>query len=203
MRIFRIFCSFSLQVSGFCIIFAVSNQKLNLDYGEETLTREIVEANGWDKLEVITADMLEGYTDVSGSAFLRCPIKEITLPDTIKVIHDHAFYKTHLKKIVLPETITRICWGAFASCEELEEVIFKGNTIYMLEGECFAHCHKLKKINLPTNCNYIFANVFDGCSTITSKFEIQDYTKPVVAYKGFNNDMTCMNGFQYEEGGGL
>ena len=168
---------------------------------EKILTRVIVEANGWDKLEVITADMLEGYSEIGYEAFAQCPVKEITLPDTIREIDHYAFHRTPLKRITIPETITHIWSSAFGKCNELEEVIFKGNTIYMLEGECFAHCHNLKKINLPTNCNYIFPNVFDGCSNVTFKFEIQDYTKPVVAYKGFNNDMTCMNGFQYEEGG--
>jgi hypothetical protein len=167
--------------------------------GEKVLTREIVEANGWDKLEVITADMLQGYTDVGAIAFLCCPIKEITLPDTIREIDRYAFCGTPLKRITIPETITDIGYYAFGKCNELEEVIFKGEKIEMLGYKCFAYCNNLKKINIPKNCDYIY-NVFDGCSNVTSKFEIQDYSKPVVAYKGFRKDMICMNGFQYEEG---
>ena len=159
----------------------------------------IVEANGWDKLEVITADMLQGYTEIGIYAFEQCPVKEITLPNTIKVIHSNAFYKTHLKKIVLPETITDIGCYAFEFCKELEEVIFKGEKIEFIRSFSFAFCRQLKYLKLPKNIDFFDDTVFCYCPNITSKFEIQEYSKPVVAYKGLRSDMTCL-GFQYKEG---
>ena len=167
--------------------------------GEKVLTKENVKVNGWDKLEVITADMLKGYTVIGVNAFEGCAVKEITLPNTVRIIGIWAFSHTQLKKIVIPDSITQICWRAFESCYRLEEVMFIGNTIDVLESECFAHCYKLKKINIPKNCDNIYTSVFEGCSNVTSKFEIQDYSKPVVAYKGFEENMTC-RGFQYKEG---
>jgi hypothetical protein len=166
---------------------------------KKTLTRDRVIGNGWVKLEVITADMLKGYTAIGIRAFEDCAVKEITLPETIKAIHCYAFRLTKLKKVVLPETITDIWWRAFNSCKELEEVIFKGEKIEMLGYKCFAYCNNLKKINIPKNCSKIEDELFKGSPIITSKFEIQDYSKPVVAYKGFHKNMTC-RGFQYKEG---
>jgi hypothetical protein len=166
---------------------------------ETVLTREIVETNGWDKLEVITADMLQGYTEIGPSAFEDCPVKEITLPETIKVIHNYAFCGTLLKRVTLPESIVCILGFVFANCNELEEVIFKGEKISLIGPYLFANCSQLKYLKLSKNITYCDRAFWD-CPTITSKFEIQDYSKPVVAYKGFNEDMTCMNGFQYEEG---
>jgi hypothetical protein len=165
---------------------------------ETVLTREIVEANGWDKLEVITADMLQGYTKIGIYAFEQCPVKEITLPETIRQIYSYAFSGTLLKRVTLPETITDIYWGAFKSCYELEEVIFKGEKIETIEPYSFANCRQLKYLKLSKNITYC-DRTFWNCPTITSKFEIQDYSKSVVAYKGFRSDMTCL-GFQYMEG---
>ena len=166
---------------------------------EKILTREIVEANGWDKLEVITADMLEGYTEIGYEAFEDCAVKEITLPETIKVIHNYAFSGTLLKRVTLPESMVSILGFVFANCNELEEVIFKGEKISLIGPYLFANCSQLKYVKLSKNITYC-DRVFWDCPTITSKFEIQDYSKPVVAYKGFHKFMTCMNGFQYEEG---
>ena len=164
------------------------------------LTREIVETKGWDKLEVITADMLQGYTEIGIYAFKQCPVKEITLPNTVRIIDTYAFSSTPLKRVVLPETITQIYYSAFDCCYELEEVIFKGERIEFIGSYSFANCRQLKYLKLPKNIGIFNDTAFCDCPNIASKFEIQDYSKPVVAYKGFNKDMTCMNGFQYEEG---
>ena len=165
---------------------------------KKILTREIVETKGWDKLEVITADMLKGYTVIGVRAFEDCAVKEITLPETIKVIHNYAFSGTLLKRVTLPESMVSILGFAFANCNELEEVIFKGEKISLIGPYLFANCSQLKYVKLPKSgmCSNL---VFCGSPIITSNFEIQDYSKSVVAYKGFRSDMTCL-GFQYMEG---
>ena len=60
---------------------------------EKILTRWIVEKLGLDKLEVITSDMLEGYTIIGYDAFRNCSsIRSITLPKSITIIPNGAFY---------------------------------------------------------------------------------------------------------------
>ena len=216
---------------------------------KKTLTREIVEANGWEKLEVITADMLQGYTEIGINAFLYCQLHKIELPETMTSISYNAFAYTPLVEITIPKNVERIAYGAFYNCSVLKNVMFQGDKLKALSGSVFAYCYslvsfsvpegvilieddafsnciQLKELKLPSSLKMIRYDSISGCISLRSfqlpptlfelvghpgfrnrfvvfdnKFCIQDYNKPIVAYKGFNNDMTCMNGFQYEEGG--
>ena len=59
---------------------------------EKVLTREIVYELEWDVLEVITSDMLEGYTIIGSDAFIDCSsLTTITIPNSVTNIESFAF----------------------------------------------------------------------------------------------------------------
>ena len=91
---------------------------------EKVLTRELVKKLGLDKLEVITFEMLEGYTSIGANAFFECSsITSITLPNTVTNIGDGAFcWCSSLSSITIPDSVTTIGKYAFGYCWSLSSI---------------------------------------------------------------------------------
>ena len=154
------------------------------DIGEKILTRSKVERLGLNKVSVITADMLDGYTSIESYAFYRC---------------------SSLKSIVIPDSVTSIGERAFAYCYDLTSVTI-GNSVASIGYGGFSGCRSLTSITIPSSVTSIGNGTFDGCTSLTSvtigdkTYENQTVTDgKCKAYKAFNGSMKC-RGFQYEEG---
>ena len=82
----------------------VYKQKLKImKQKEKVLTREVVKELGLDKVNVITSNMLKGYTSIGYDAFLGCSsITSITLPNSVTSIGYCVFYRCrNLNSIVI------------------------------------------------------------------------------------------------------
>ena len=76
-------------------------------------------------------------------------VKEITIPDGVKVLDGEVFHgKTTLKKVIIPEGVTRIEHRVFENCSGLEEVVLP-STIKYIGTYAFGGCSSLTKINVP------------------------------------------------------
>lgn len=151
---------------------------------EKVLTEKLVKELGLDKLEVITSDMIEGYTSIGWDAFKFCTsITSITLPNSVTSIGEYAFWRcTSLTSITIPNSVTSIGYAAFIDCSSLTSVTLP-NTVTKIENHTFDGCNKLKNI-------VIGDKTYEVQEVINSKCK---------AYKAFKGDMTCRE-FQYEEG---
>ena len=111
---------------------------------EKVLTDALVLELGLDKVEVITSDMLEGYTSIGYDAFLDCSsITSITIPNSVTNIGDWAFaYCSAIKSITIPNSVTSIGSNAFR------------------------YCTSLTSINIPSSVTSIGENVFHGCISL-------------------------------------
>ena len=150
---------------------------------KKELTRELVKGLGLNKLEVITSDMLDGYTSIGFSAFYNC---------------------TSLISIALPNSVTSIGYEAFCGCFSLTSVTIPNSVKSILSGS-FSSCSSLTSITIPDSVTSIGTCTFDRCNKLKNviigdkTYETQEVTNgKCKAYKAFRRDMTC-RGFKYEE----
>ena len=174
---------------------------------EKILTREIVQKLGLDKVSVITADMLDGYTSIGGRAFLFCKsLTSINIPNSVTSIGDRAFaYCYGLTSITIPNSVTSIGEWAFIVCSRLTSLTIP-NSVTSIGEKAFSGCSGLVSITVLGINISVGRHVFAGCFSLKSviirnkKYKTQEVLNgKCKAYKAFNSDMTCMD-FQYEEG---
>ena len=151
---------------------------------EKELTREIVLKLGLDKVEVITSDILEGYTSIGCGAFYGCySLTSITLPNSITSIGDYAFWHCNsIISITIPNSVTSIGYSAFDCCFSLTSITIP-NSIKSIDKFAFYKCKKLDSIVIGDRAYKKHKVIKNKCK----------------AYKAFNADMTCRC-FHYEEG---
>ena len=137
--------------------------------GENFLTKNIVKKLGLDKVSVITADMLDGYTSIGYEAFYRCSsLTSVTIPDSVMSIGDFAFdgceNLTHVK---IPNSVTSIGNSAFEGCKSLTSVMIP-NSVTKIGYGAFCWCNRLSSVTIPNSVTNIGTYSFWGCSGLTS-----------------------------------
>ena len=136
---------------------------------EKVLTKAVVLELGLDKVDVITSDMLEGYTSIGYSAFEYCTsLTSIVLPNSITSIKDWAFHEcTSITSISLGNSVTSIGDGAFAWCTALTSITI-GNTVTSIGAMAFYGCYSLISVTIGNAVTSIGNYAFSLCSSITS-----------------------------------
>ena len=78
----------------------------------------------------------------------------ITIPNGVTTISDHAFTSTNISSITWPTTVTTIGGLAFASCSSLNSVTIP-NSVTTIEGGAFYRCYKTETINVPSTVQLV------------------------------------------------
>lgn len=99
-------------------------------------------------------------------AFSCCEtVREVILPDSIKIIGIDCFYHcTNLKKIAIPEGVTYL-YSTFIGCENLTNVSLP-ESLSRIGWETFKDCKSLKKITIPDQVMEIGKQAFSGCDNL-------------------------------------
>ncbi len=92
----------------------------------------------------------DGVTEIGQYAFYKNKtVKEVVLPDTVKVIRDYAFSCcSYLKKINLPKGLQEIGWQAFCRNYYLDHIVIP-DSVTRLEGCAFYRCDRLSNLIIP------------------------------------------------------
>ena len=114
--------------------------------GEKILTRNQVEKLSLNKVSVITADMLDGYTSIGEHAFMDC---------------------TNLTSIAIPVNITRIGFAAFCGCFNLTSIEIS-NSVISIGDYAFVDCSGLPSIAIPNSVISIGYGAFLYCCSLTT-----------------------------------
>ena len=102
------------------------------------------EGNGSD---IIIPDIYNGYSVVS-------------IADNVFRENDTA------RSLVIGSNIETIGSRAFAYCNRIEDVTFKGNKLKVVSSECFVACESLKRITIPSSVQKIGDGAFAFCSAL-------------------------------------
>ena len=105
-------------------------------------------------------------------------VEEIVLPESAKIIGDHAFSELNgLKKVNLPDSITEIGYAAFYQCKGLTSIELP-DSLKVLGGSAFGGCENLSEVYIPKNMKevgnyeeyegggYGFSSPFHGCNSL-------------------------------------
>ena len=136
---------------------------------EKVLTEKLVKELGLDKVEVITSDMIEGYTSIGHFAFAYCSsLTSITIPNSVTSIGERAFSSCHsITSITIPNSVMNIGSGSFWGCSSLTSINIP-NSIMSIGNYVFEDCSSLTSITLPNSVTSIGEWAFSWCSSLTS-----------------------------------
>ena len=130
-----------------------------------------------------------GVSEIGPSAFAGSNIKEIHIPDSVKIIKEDAFSSceslqsvifsnniisigtgafslTGLRKVKLPNSIIVVAGGAFSYCKKLEEISFP-EKVTTLEWAVCANCDNLRKVSVSPHLRQIKGRAFWDCKKLT------------------------------------
>ena len=159
--------------------------------GEKILTQEIVKELGLDKVSVITADMLEGYTGIGFEAFYNCTgLTSITIPNSVMSIGYSAFYGcSGLTSVEIPYSVTSIGEWAFYNCKVASVTI--GNVEYKNQEVIDGKCKAYKAFNTDMTCRGFQYKEGEA-------YELDN--EPILCVRGFHACLSLADIFNYYQG---
>ena len=113
----------------------------------------------------------DSVTSIEIKSFYYCQnLESIRLPESVKIIGDHAFANCKFASIRLPESVTEIEDNAFYGCENLKSVNLP-NTITIVESRAFSGCTALETVTMNYNSTEgyeakIGEYAFSGCVSL-------------------------------------
>ena len=136
---------------------------------EKILTYNIVKELGLDKVSVITADMLDGYTSIGYRAFYQCTsLTSVTIPNSVTSIENSAFSMCiNLTSVTIPNSVTSIGNYTFCGCSSLTSMTIP-NSVTSIRHAVFYGCSSLTSVTIPNSVTSIGFSAFRSCSSLTS-----------------------------------
>ncbi len=128
-------------------------------------TAKLVDYSGSNPEKI--PDTIDGYTVtvIGERLYFAKPLKDNTIPATIREIGDTAFGYAEAKNIVMPATVTK-CGKSIFFNAEIESVTLEEGWTEIPE-DMFSGCDKLKTVKLPESLRYIRESAFTHGGTIT------------------------------------
>lgn len=135
--------------------------------GDMTNYYNLEDVPWYEYIEDIKAlEIQDGVTSIGAMSFWDAiNLQSVSIPDTVKVIYSDAFISTGLIELVIPKSVNEIKGSAFALCESLEKVEFKGN-IEKMGSSLFSGCYNLKTVILPDDFKIIGDGMFGACHSL-------------------------------------
>ena len=102
---------------------------------------------------------------IYSGAFSYCPIKELVIPDGVRVIPQNMCWGCgELQSVSLPDSVGTIGICAFHECEKLVDVVLPRNLVSLEDG-AFHGCISLETIDIPDSVVYM-DRAFWGCEKL-------------------------------------
>ncbi|MDY4675695.1 MAG: leucine-rich repeat domain-containing protein [Candidatus Borkfalkiaceae bacterium] len=133
--------------------------------------------------EILLPDTIKIIQDV---AFNNCPaLEKITIPNSVTSIGNNAFCYSGLTSVIIPDSVTTIGNNAFGSCNRLTSVTI-GSGVTSISNDVFSACSELTSVIWNAEeCIIVIQNsynsLFDGCSKLTN-INIGEHVKTIPSY---------------------
>ena len=147
---------------------------------EKILTQEIVKELGLDKVSVITADMLDGYTSIGNYAFYYCTgLTSMTIPNSVTSIGVGAFdgctglTSVHISDIAAWCAISfgdnplHYAHNLYLNGELVTNLVIP-NSVTSIRSSAFEECSRLTSVMIGNSVTSIGDSAFFGCTGLTS-----------------------------------
>lgn len=112
-------------------------------------------------------------------------VKELILPNSVKVIEFSAFYNVQSLERVQMDGVKYISSNAFENCVNLKSISMKKVEFIGFGG--FFECHSLEKIIIPPSCKEIKKGAFLGCVNPRFTMVIEDSDEPLLCLSTFGS----------------
>lgn len=99
---------------------------------------------------------------LSESLFCNSNLLDIELPPGLKVIGKGCFRGSGFSEISIPQLVESIDNEAFANCQQLNRITFKGGFLKNVGKDIFKQCDKLEYIIVPHGKKDLFVELFKG-----------------------------------------
>lgn len=107
----------------------------------------------------------ETITEIGAYAFSCCSaLKDVNIPEGVKVIRSNTFCNTGIKTLSLPESVERLCDYALASVNYKEVYLPHGLT--EIGKSAFQMCHDIERIEIPARVREILQGTFWQCDRL-------------------------------------
>ncbi len=130
-----------------------------------------------------------GIKEIMPFTFFSCDLMEITLPNGLKKIGEHAFGANFsLRSVYIPNSVRSIGVSAFEKCEGLEEALLS-ERLTVIERSVFEGCKTLKSVDVPSSVRRIKCRAFAGIEDI--KVNINKGQTVIISEDAFD-DESCL-----------
>jgi len=108
-----------------------------------------------------------GVITIGLSAFANCILENITMPNTVITMDNHAFDTcSALTNITLSSNLSNISGWGFSNCSSLGGITIP-SSVTLISNDAFRFCISLPNITIPDGVSDIQDNTFWGCSLLT------------------------------------
>ncbi|ELP92167.1 hypothetical protein EIN_381340 [Entamoeba invadens IP1] len=135
-----------------------------------------------------TVELTENITEIPVGCFQFCEnLLSLNIPSSVLIIDSSAFEKCGITALTLPNTVKCIESFLFGQCDNLVEVKIS-QSIISLAHYTFSECTKLSSVILPDNLLYIGTDAFSNCSSLKEL-----HIPKSVLYVDYGAFMNCVN----------
>ena len=136
------------------------------DYGYMNAPWYTVKKASGYTTRIQSVQLSDGMTKIGNHAFMETPIKEVDIPDSVKVIGTRAFLNCNkLEEVFIPNGVTEIGESSFSGCYNIKNVTGMENIAKIGSG-AFAYCSGLTSIEIPDSVMEIEREAFASCTIL-------------------------------------
>lgn len=125
-------------------------------------------------------------TGIGHMAFSDCKnITEVTIPESVTEMGMAAFIRCGLRRVTIPKSIKIINYFSFYYCSSLAEATISDG-VQRIENHSFANCRSLTQITIPASVEKIGGRVFTASDTLAAVYAKGISKKPAGWSKDWN-----------------